>query len=62
MLIAAAKKMRDEGTLPANVDNVDLDRVRSVSAILPNNADWQSETETARRAGEAVPVMYVSPL
>src|SRR3954468_25019713 len=62
MLIAAAKKMRDEGVLPANVDTVRLDRVRSVSAILPDNADWQSETEAARRGGEAVPVMYVTPL
>jgi len=61
ILIAAAKKMRDDGVLPANVDNVALDRVRSVSAILPDNADWQAETTIARRVAEA-PVMYVTPL
>jgi hypothetical protein len=61
MLIAAAKKLRDQGVTPANVDNVHLDRVRSVSAILPKDADWQAETEGARRGGELVPVMYVTP-
>ena len=61
MLIAAAKTHRDTGVAPANVDNPSLDRVRSASAILPENADWQAETEAARRAAEQVPVMYVVP-
>jgi len=61
MLIAAAKTFRDEGKLPANVDNVSLDRVRSASAILQEGVDWRAETEAARRGGEAIPVAYVVP-
>ncbi len=60
MLIAASRAMRDEGKIPANVDDVSLDHVRSASAILPEGADWSKETETARHSGEPE-VVYVVP-
>ena len=54
MMIRAAKALRDEGRLPANVDNVDLDKVRSASIILPENADWVAATEDARAYDKGV--------
>ena len=50
LLIAAAKALRDEGAVPANVDNVALDRVRPAGIILPPDADWVEATEDARRS------------
>ncbi len=58
-LIRAAKALRDEEKLPANVDDVDLDRVRSASAILPQGADWIAETAAARNSDANVPISYV---
>ena len=61
LLIRAAKNLRDKGELPANVDNVELDRVRSASVILPANANWVEATEQARNSDGGVPVAYVTP-
>jgi nitrite reductase/ring-hydroxylating ferredoxin subunit len=61
LMINAAKKFLDQGILPPNVDNVELDRVRSASVILPKRADWVSETENARRSDGGVAVAYVIP-
>lgn len=58
-MLRAVKTLRDEGKLPANVDNVDLDRVRSASAILPEGADWVSGTAAARDSDAGVPIAYV---
>ena len=49
-LIGAAKHLRDTGEVPANVDDVSLDRVRSASVLLPQDVDWRAETVAARSA------------
>jgi hypothetical protein len=61
MMIAAAKRLRDEGIPPANAVNVELDRVRSASAILPVGVDWVAETEVARNSDGGMAVAYVTP-
>jgi phthalate 4,5-dioxygenase oxygenase subunit len=61
MLIGAARALREEGKLPANVDNVELDRVRSCSLLLKDRADWIQASQQARASSEAVPVAYVVP-
>jgi phthalate 4,5-dioxygenase len=58
-LLRAAKALRDEGQLPANVENVDLDAVRSASIVLPAGADWSAATESARNSYAGVPIAYV---
>ena len=60
-MIRAAKALRDKGELPPNIDNADLDGVRSASIILPVGADWRAETEAPRSAFGGVPVAYVTP-
>jgi len=62
IMLRAAKAFRDECELPANVDNVELDRVRSASILLKADADWAAETESARNSDGGVPVSYVVPL
>jgi phthalate 4,5-dioxygenase oxygenase subunit len=61
LFIKAATALRDEGKVPANVDNVVLDSVRSASLILPENANWIEASEQARRAAQELPVVYVVP-
>jgi phthalate 4,5-dioxygenase oxygenase subunit len=61
MLLRAASTLRNEGFAPANVSNVQLDRVRSASAILPPDADWVSETDAARNVDAGVPIASVTP-
>jgi phthalate 4,5-dioxygenase oxygenase subunit len=61
LMINAAKAFRERGELPPNVDNVQLDRVRSASAILPADADWVAATERARSSDGGVPVAFVIP-
>jgi hypothetical protein len=61
LMIRAAKAFRDQGTLPPNVDNAELDRVRSASVILPAGADWVAETEVVRNSDGGQPVAYVIP-
>jgi hypothetical protein len=58
-LIRAAKTFRDQGRLPGNVDNVDLDRVRSASVVLPEAADWVGATAAARDSDAGVPISFV---
>ena len=50
-----------EGLRTANVDNADLDAVRSTSMILPENANWIEASEQARQAAAELPVVYVVP-
>ena len=40
-LVNAATKLRDEGKIPANVDDVDLDRVRSASLRYPAGSELE---------------------
>jgi hypothetical protein len=57
-VIKAAKVLRDTGTLPPNVDNVQLDRVRHATVILPEGADWVEETAGLRDADSGLPVAW----
>jgi phthalate 4,5-dioxygenase len=61
-LLNAAKTLRDDGTVPPNVDDVGLDRVRAASLLLPEGADWQTLTEHARDADGGGAVVAEVPL
>lgn len=58
-LIDAAKALRDEGVVPANVDDTSLYRVRPASAILPEGESWITATEKARQSDAGVPIAWV---
>jgi nitrite reductase/ring-hydroxylating ferredoxin subunit len=58
MLIRAAKTLRDEGTLPANIDNVALDRIRHATVVLPRGADWFADTATIREADSGLGIAH----
>ncbi len=57
-LLKAAITLRNEGVAPANVDNVQLDRTRHATVILPGGANWVSQTERIRDADEGLPIAY----
>lgn len=61
-LLEAVINHRDEGKVPANVDNVKLDRVRSASHIFPVNADWRKLSEGSRNVDSGAPVAAEVPL
>jgi phthalate 4,5-dioxygenase len=60
-MLRASKALRDEGVVPANVDNVELDKVRSASILLKEDDDWVAATEDARNAAKGV-LSYVTPM
>jgi phthalate 4,5-dioxygenase len=49
-LLAAAKRLRDTGDWPPNVDDVSWDRVRAASVVLPADIDWRAHSKLARSA------------
>jgi phthalate 4,5-dioxygenase oxygenase subunit len=59
LYIRAAKALRDEGKVPANVDSLDVGAVRSTSVILREGTDWVEETAAVRSVSGGVPVAYV---
>jgi phenylpropionate dioxygenase-like ring-hydroxylating dioxygenase large terminal subunit len=59
LYLRAAKALRDEGRVPANVDNPEVGAVRSASVILPAGANWIEASAEARKAG-AAEVAYVA--
>jgi hypothetical protein len=61
-LINAAKRMRDTGAVPANVDDMSLDRVRAASVLLPDDVDWRAHSKLARNADSGQPVSDDLPL
>jgi hypothetical protein len=61
-LLHAVVRLHDRGGVPANVDNVRLDRVRSASLQLPVDADWRSISEAARNADSGQPPAADLPL
>lgn len=61
-LLYAAKALRDKQVLPENVDNVQLDRVRCATVVLPKDADWVRATEKYRDADSGEPVAFEVPL
>ena len=61
-LLGAAKRFRDDGTLPVNVDDVSWDRVRAASVLLPGDVDWRAHTKVARSADSGLPPSDDVPL
>jgi hypothetical protein len=61
-LINAARALRETDAVPPNLDDPDLDRVRSATLILPEGADWKALSEAARDADSGVPVAADAPL
>ncbi len=57
-LLRAAKQLREEGVLPANVDDVQLDRVRQATLVLPRGDDWVQTTARMRDADSGLPLAY----
>jgi phthalate 4,5-dioxygenase len=58
-LINAATMLRDQGTVPLNVDNPNLCRVRPASILLPEGESWITATEKARQSDAGVPIAWV---
>ena len=58
-LLEAARALRDEAALPANVDDSNLCRVRPASALLPEGESWISATEKARQSDAGVPIAWI---
>jgi len=58
-LLDAARALRSEGVVPANVDDPSLYRIRPASIILPEGESWISATEKARQADAGVPIAWV---
>lgn len=61
-LLAAAKRLRDTGEVPPNVNDVSWNRVRSASVLLPSDVDWRSHSKQARSADSAEPPSDDVPL
>ncbi len=57
-VLKAAKTLRDTGVTPANVDNVQLDRVRHATVVLPEGADWVTQTQQIRQSDSGLPVAF----
>ena len=58
-LLDAARALRAEGTVPANVDDASLYRIRPASIVLPEGESWVSATEKARQADAGAPIAWV---
>ena len=61
-LLNAVKAFMADGTLPENLDDPALDRVRAATVVLPEGADWQMLTEKARSADSGEPAAAAVPL
>ena len=62
-LLKAVKAFRDANTLPANVDNVRLDKVRPATVVLPEGANWVEDTKAIRSGeGGTAPAWEIKPL
>jgi phthalate 4,5-dioxygenase oxygenase subunit len=58
-LLAAARRLRDKGVGPANVDDTALYRVRPASVLLSEGEGWIPATEKARQSDAGVPIAWV---
>jgi phthalate 4,5-dioxygenase oxygenase subunit len=58
-LITAARALREQGIVPANVDDPTLCRVRPASILLPEGESWIAATEEARKSDAGVPISWV---
>ena len=61
-LIDAAKRFRDTGQVPVNVDDVTWDRMRAASVLLDNDVDWKATSKLARSADSGQPPSDDVPL
>jgi len=50
VLLRAARALREHGTPPPGVDQPELYRVRSCSAMLPEGVDWRTALDDWHRA------------
>ena len=58
-LLDAARALREQGVVPANVDDASLYRVRPASVLLPDGESWIAATEKARQSDAGVPIAWV---
>ena len=58
-LINAARALREQGMVPANVEEPNLCRVRPASILLPEGESWITATEEARKSDAGVPISWV---
>ena len=58
-LIDAARALREQGVVPANVDDAAMCRVRPASVLLPEGDSWIGATEKARQSDAGVPIAWV---
>jgi len=58
-LLDAARALREHGSVPANVSDPTLSRVRSASVLLPDGQSWVSATEEARKSDSNAPIAWV---
>ncbi|HEX5370741.1 MAG TPA: hypothetical protein VFY10_15135, partial [Dehalococcoidia bacterium] len=49
-VIAAARALRENGTIPPGVDNPEFYRKRSGGVVLPRSVDWWDATHDLRQA------------
>jgi phenylpropionate dioxygenase-like ring-hydroxylating dioxygenase large terminal subunit len=54
-LIEAAIRLRDHNEVPANVDDMEMSRIRCATLKLPQGADWKALSEEARAVQEGKP-------
>ena len=59
ILITAARDLREQGVVPANVEDPSLCRVRPASVLLPEGESWITATEKARQSDAGVPIAWV---
>lgn len=61
-LLNAVKRFSETGEVPANVDDVELDRVRAATLVLPEGADWRALSADGRNADSGLPPSADVPL
>jgi hypothetical protein len=58
-LIDAAKALREHGTVPPGVDDPEMYRVRSATAVVPKGESWQDPAREYLKAFTDLPVLSV---
>jgi phthalate 4,5-dioxygenase len=61
-LLNAVSALRDEGRVPPNVDDMELDKVRAASVRCPPGSDWKRRSAEALRAEPGKPATAEVPL
>ena len=59
LLIGAARALAEKASVPPNVDDASLYRVRPASILLPEGESWIAATEKARQSDSGVPMAWV---